>query len=242
MQQPLAIFDVDGTIFRWQLYYAIVLELREKGFFSAAIAEELDATFRGWESRNQSFSDFEHVAIAALTDLLPSLRTSDFESVVKNIISTSSHKTYAYTRSLASSLKKQGYFLLAVSGSPQEIAEPFVKQYGFDDCIGWIYEHKDGFFTGQTLRNTISDKAATITEYTAAHSMSLKGSIAVGDSRGDIAMLKLVDQPIAFNPSEELLTEALASGWKVVVERKNIAYSLVKGKNGNTILETTDRF
>lgn len=240
LNQPLAIFDVDGTLFRWQLYYAIVLDLRKKGFFSDTTAAEIDRTFHAWESRNQSFNEFEHVAITALTELLPNLSVEDFTASVQTTISNSSHKTYAYTRKLATELKQQGYFLLAVSGSPQEVAQPFVEQYGFNDCIGWIYEQKNGYFTGKITRNTVHDKAKIVQDYVAANGMSLKGSIAVGDSRGDIAMLKIVDQPIAFNPSEELLDEALASNWKIVIERKNIAYSLVKGSDGNTILETTD--
>lgn len=242
MNQRLAVFDIDGTLFRWQLYYAIVLKLRENDFFTEETAKQIDESFRGWESRNKSFGDFEKIAISALTDHLPRLSSTDFNQVVSDVMANSSHKTYAYTRNLAERLKAEGYFLLAVSGSPQEIAEPFVRQYGFDDCIGWLYEQKAGYFTGKIIRNTVHDKAALISDYVTQHNMTLEGSLAVGDSKGDIAMLKIVDQPIAFNPSEELLQEALEHGWKIVVERKNIAYSLTRGEDGNTVLETTDRF
>ena len=52
-------------------------------------------------------------------------------------------------------------------------------------------------------------------------------------------MLELVDQPVAFNPSEELLEVALERRWKVVIERKNIAYTLLK-QGGQTILAQTE--
>lgn len=242
MNRRLAVFDIDGTLFRWQLYYAIVLKLRENNFFTDEASKQIDESFRAWESRKKSFADFEKIAISALTDHLPRLSTADFNRVVSEVMANSSHKTYAYTRNLARQLKEEGYYLLAVSGSQQEIAEPFVRQYGFDDCIGWLYEQKDGYFTGKVIRNTVHDKAALIKEYAEQHDISLKDSLAIGDSKGDIAMLKLVDQPIAFNPSEELLQEALRHGWKIVVERKNIAYSLIRDNDGNTVLETTDRF
>ncbi len=242
MKQRLAIFDIDGTLFRWQLYYAIVLKLRENNFFSVEAAKQIDESFRAWEAREKSFSDFEEIAIAALNEHLPQLSSADFNKVVSDVMQRLSHKTYAYTRNLALVLKQQGYFLLAVSGSPQEIAEPFVRKYGFDDCMGWVYEQKEGYFTGKIVRNTVHDKAALIKDYVKEHDMSLTGSFAIGDSRGDIGMLKLVDQAIAFNPSQELLDEALQEGWKIVIERKNIAYSLAKGDDGNTVLETTDRF
>ena len=48
------------------------------------------------------------------------------------------------------------------------------------------------------------------------------GSIAVGDSEGDIEMLEAVESPIAFNPSKKLFHHAQTHGWKVVIERKNM--------------------
>ena len=35
--------------------------------------------------------------------------------------------------------------------------------------------------------------------------LSLKGSIGVGDTEGDVPVLKLVDKPICFNPNKKLL-------------------------------------
>ena len=58
------------------------------------------------------------------------------------------------------------------------------------------------------------------------HGAIWAGSIAVGDSESDIAMLASVESPIAFNPTKQLLAHAQAAGWKVVIERKNVIYEL----------------
>ena len=237
----LAVFDIDGTLFRWQLYYEIVLQLVEQGAFDERDTQAIRSSFHAWQSRNQPFHDFEKISIAAFAALLPKLGLKQFELTVDKVLSESSHKVYSYTRALAAELKDQGYFLLAISGSMQEIAEPFSKLYGFDDCIGWLYERKNGKFTGESERRTVGKKHLYIQDYVENHGFSLKGSVMIGDSAGDTTMLELADRPIAFNPNDELLDIALERGWEIVIERKNIAYNL-KESNGHFVLAKTDRF
>ena len=238
--QPLAIFDLDGTLFRWQLYYEVVLKLLERDFFSAEQAAEIRRAFHGWQSRTEAFHNFEVIAIDALTAHLPVLRVDEFSQIVGEVLDESSHKVYSYTRELAKKLKRDGYHLLAISGSMQEIAEPFALEYGFDACIGWLYERNGDYFTGNTTRVTVGRKGELIREYAKKHGFSFVRSIAIGDSKGDLEMLELVETPIAFNPNDELLEIAKNHGWRVVIERKNVAYTLEKGNDGSFVLAKTD--
>jgi phosphoserine phosphatase len=64
------------------------------------------------------------------------------------------------------------------------------------------------------------------------HGLTTSGSIAVGDSESDIAMLAAVEQPIAFNPTRGLFAEATSRGWQIVVERKNVVYDLNQSGGG----------
>ena len=238
--RKFAVFDIDGTVFRWQLYYEVVLRLAERGFFTNDEAHHLREQFNGWQSRTKTFHEFEVVAIEMLDKSLPLLPVSEFKQVIAEVLKDSSHKVHSYTRGLAARLKKEGYFLLALSGSMQEIAEPFSKLYGFDDCIGWLYEQKDGKFTGETLRQTVGNKAALLKQYAAEHGLSFEGSVGVGDSKGDIDILELVERPIAFNPSIELLEAARSGGWMIVIERKNVAYTLERSEDGTYLLAEAD--
>ena len=52
------------------------------------------------------------------------------------------------------------------------------------------------------------------------------GSVGVGDSEGDIEMLKVVKRPIAFNPDSKLYRVAKRNKWNIVVERKNVIHTL----------------
>jgi phosphoserine phosphatase len=52
-------------------------------------------------------------------------------------------------------------------------------------------------------------------------------------------MLSIVEQPLAFNPTKELFSHARKSGWRVVIERKNMTYEL-ESQNGSYILAKAD--
>jgi phosphoserine phosphatase len=71
------------------------------------------------------------------------------------------------------------------------------------------------------------------------HGLTWEDSYAVGDSGGDSSMLARVEHPIAFNPNNDLQTEAMKHGWPIVLERKSIAYRLEKGPDGTYILAET---
>ncbi len=238
----IAFFDLDGTLFRWQLFHELVFELKNQGLFDEETSESIEAALLKWQGKEFDWAEYETILIEGMKKHLTGMEVTVFESAAHSVIDRSGHKIYNYTRALADSLKRDGYFLLAVTGSYQEIAEPFARRYGFDDCIGALLPREDGVFTAPDSERVVyGQKAARIQEYIEGKDFTLEGSVAVGDSEGDIGMLELASTPIAFNPSEELLQMAMERGWRVVIERKNIAYTL--GANHESyVLETTDRF
>ena len=243
MAQRVAFFDLDGTFFRWQLYHELVFELKNREVFDAKTAIELDEALIAWQAHQQTWRDYEMKVINALEPTIESLETSLFEEAARAVVSRSGHKIYRYSKQLLDTLKQQGYFTLAISGSQQEIAEAFAEIYGFDACIGALYERKDGHFTGQVARRVPGRKHEIIQEFLEANpSITLEGSVAIGDSGGDISMLQMAERPIAFNPSSELLDEATKRGWDIVIERKNTAYTLKKDSDGQFVLAQTDSF
>lgn len=240
MAQKIAFFDLDGTFFRWQLYHNLVFELKDRGFFSEEAAARLDESLFDWQARQKTWYDYESDVITAFEPLLKSMDLHLFDEAAQAVVSKSGHKIYNYTKKLLDNLNSQGYFTLAISGSQQEIAESFANMYGFSDCIGVLYERSNGKLTGNVVRRVPGRKHEIIKEFLGSHpEITLEGSIAIGDSGGDISMLEIVDRPIAFNPSEELLAKAKENGWEIIIERKNIAYTLKRGDDGY-LLEKTD--
>jgi HAD superfamily phosphoserine phosphatase-like hydrolase len=135
---------------------------------------------------------------------------------------------YRYTRDLIKKLKKEGYFLLAISHSPSFIARAFGEEAGFDKVYGFFYETgpSDAFTGKVTDKELITNKAAVLRRAVRKEGLTLEGSIGVGDTETDIAMLELVDTPIAFNPNNALFDHAKKRHWNIVVERKDVIYDL----------------
>lgn len=237
-KRKVAVFDIDGTLFRWQLFHELAHDLIDE-FGDTNTNSTVKANFNGWKKREATWSDYEMSLLEAFTSLRPQISEAEFDRAAERIIYRSRQYAYRYTRELARTLKNKGYFLLAITGSDQEVAEPFCKHHNFDSCIGALYERKNGYMTAKQIRRTIGRKAEILRESVEKHDLTLEGSVGVGDSESDIEFLKLVDRPIAFNPTEGLLGVAKENNWEIVVERKNIAYSMKKGANDTFILADT---
>lgn len=238
--RKLAIFDLDGTVYRWQLYHELVFTLKDKEMFSPEAADQLDTAYDAWKNRQTSFDNYERQVIDTLVGSMTRIPPHVFDEAAQEVSERSGRKTYRYTLELMRKLKEDGYFLLAVSGSQQEVAELFARKFNFDDCIGSLYERDGNQFTGNIVRFIPGNKDIYIKEYADTHGFTLDDSVAVGDTGGDISMLDLVDHPIAFNPNGELLKVAQERGWKIVVERKNVALTLETDEHGHTSLTSTD--
>jgi len=226
-KMPFAVFDIDGTLVRWQLYHAVADALAKQGIIDSKTYVAIRDARMKWKQRTheESFKDYEKHLVATYEKLLTKLTTQQFEAAAQTVFEEYKDQVYTYTRDLIKTLKGKGYTLLVISGSQTEIVQKIASYYGFDDCVGSDYHQANGRFTGQKTL-TISAKDKVLQSLIAKHHLSLKGSIAVGDSTSDIVMLEVVEQPIAFNPEKKLFEHAKQKGWQIVIERKNMVYKL----------------
>lgn len=236
--KKFAVFDIDGTLYRWQLYHELVQELAFAGVFASQAFHELNERWNKWRGGDISFDNYEQYVVEVMVKNLPLIPVKTFETACDKVVEQSQHKTHHYPRQLLKNLKNQGYTIIAITGSQQELIERFGKHYGFDVVVGVIYERKDGRFTGEITRPTIGKKPEILRQIVDENNLDWVDSIAIGDSDGDANLLELVERPIAFNPSSGLFYRAKTEGWPVVVERKNIAYRMEKQGNVLVLAET----
>jgi len=231
-----AVFDIDGTLIRWQLYHAIADHLVKLGYIKPTDFASIKEARMDWKRRSPeaSFKTYEVELIAAYEKALVKLTPEELGKAVDSVFDEYKDQVYIYTRDLIQSLKTEGYMLFAISGSQTEIVEKIAAYYGFDAYLGTVYEKQADKFTGtKVFHAEFKDKAlqGLIDRY----GLDKNGSIAVGDSKGDIPMLKMVEIPIAFNPEQALFSESVKNGWKIVIERKDMVYEL-EARNGTYVL------
>jgi HAD superfamily phosphoserine phosphatase-like hydrolase len=231
MKRKFAAFDIDGTVFRSHLYWEVVLSLARSGKLHPELNKRTLKLYDAWKRRThiEAFEEFVLQTIVAIDGLLEELDPPAYDKALAKALPPVLDHTYFFTKNLIKELKRQDYFLLAVSGSRIEEVEMFAKHHKFDDWVGQVYERTaDGKkYTGKVLK-TYTDKRILIEKFVKKHDLTYKESYAVGDTGGDISMLESVDNPIAFNPNGALLEHAKKKGWKIIVERKNIVYEMNK--------------
>jgi HAD superfamily hydrolase (TIGR01490 family) len=227
MKRPFAVFDIDGTLIRWQLYHATADALVRLGYVDKDEYQAIKQARMAWKRRDndEAFKTYEGQLVQLYERILLQLSAEQYDHAAQVVFDEYKDQVYRYTRDLILELKAKDYLLFAISGSQTEIVGKIARHYGFDDHIGTFYERQQGKFTGDRKLHAGS-KHVILDELVKKHDASYTDSIAVGDSEGDITMLDVVDQPIAFNPTAKLFMAAKEHGWKVVVERKNMVYQL----------------
>lgn len=234
--KPLAVFDVDGTLYRSNLLVDLVHQLVRQGSFPASIVDDFREAQMIWKIERQRKSYVEYIdqLISAYVEHLPGLTVEKLKMAVDKIIHHSTGLMYVYARDLLKSLKKT-HHLVVISGSPVEVVTPFVNQLGIKEVHGTTFEISSGVYTGKVLKVGTRQKGQTLRQVAERVNLDFKGSVAMGDTDSDIGMLDLVERPIAFNPNKELFEHAFQRGWEIVFERKDMILHL--GKKGNFSVE-----
>jgi len=227
MIRKLAVFDIDGTIFRSSLVVELVDALIQEGIFKASVGKTYAKSYKRWLEREDDYDKYIGDVVKAFLKNIKGVEHKKYSTIANKVIAFHKNRVYKYTRDLTQELKKKGYFLLAISHSPNEPVQKFASELGFDEIYGRIFEvGKNGRLTGEMMyRDFIDNKGEVIKHVVKKHGLTLKNSIGVGDTEQDIPVLKLVEKPICFNPNAKLYKHAKKKKWKIVVERKDVIYN-----------------
>lgn len=234
-KRPFAAFDIDGTIFRWQLYHELFDAFVEEGLVSTGAATSVLEAREAWRERRADYESYEMTLVRAMTASIVGVEVERFNRIADTILKAKGHHIYKYTLDLLKDLKAKGYAIIAISGSYQQLVDRFAKLHDIDIAVGREHVVKNGRLTDRSSE-IFGHKDKVLKDIAERYDLDWHGSYAVGDSGGDIAMLEIVENPIAFNPDEKLKAKAIEEGWTIVVERKSIAYTLERGPNGTYVL------
>ena len=227
-KQKVAVFDVDGTIFRSSLLIQIVSALIEGGAFPKE-ARHIYATQQNrWLNREGSYEEYINAVVEAFASHLKGIHYGVLADAAEEMVGAQWKHTYRYTRDLLVHLKARDYYLLAVSNSPKTILDKLCSRLGFDKAYGTVYEiGPHDCFTGTVLdEHLIFNKANILKRAVEKENLTLLHSVGVGDTESDIPFLEMVAKPICFNPNMKLHRYAKRMEWNIVVERKDVVYEL----------------
>src|SRR5918997_6643622 len=120
-EDPLAVFDVDGTLFRRGLLPALTRRLVEEGVFSERVREELSRDYYAWVERRGSYETYDQLVMELFLRELEGVSVAELRRCATVEVEAHGRRLHIYTRDLTRRLKQAGYHLIAISGSPQEV-------------------------------------------------------------------------------------------------------------------------
>ncbi len=227
VREPLAVFDVDGTLFRRGLLPALTRRLVDEGVFSERVREELSRDYYAWVERRGSYEIYDELVVELFLRELEGVPVAELRRCATVEVEAHGRRLHMYTRDVTRRLRQAGYHLIAISGSPQEILDLFLKPLGFDRSWGTVLaQDARECYTGEMLHNPFKNKRQVLQKFMEDAGVGLEGSVGMGDTLSDVGFLELVRTPIAFNPNRSLFEAARRWNWAIVVERKDVIYNL----------------
>ena len=227
-KKPIAIFDIDGTIFRSSLILELFKKLTVRGVISKNAVAKVKESEARWLDRTGNYDDYMWASVNSFRKEITGKSKQKVVAASKEVIAELKYRTYRFTLDLLNRIRKK-YFTIAISGSIHEVVSEYNKFLKFDK----IYATEMGVdekrrYTGTVLHEPPKYKKELIIRYMQSHDLSLKNSVGVGDTESDIGFLEVVDNPIAFNPNRKLAEVARHNGWPIVIERKDLIVQLSK--------------
>lgn len=227
-KNKIAVFDIDGTIFRSSLAIELIDLFIGRGIFPEQAKIDIEKDYLSWFHREASYDNYIRQVVQTFLRYIPGCEYDLALEAAEEVVAGQGGRVYRYTRNLINQLAKD-HFLLAISGSPSFVVSIFARKMGFDASFGQEFEVSNNRFTGKDPgRDTINNKELVAKSYIDSLNtpIDLSQSLAIGDSMADYSILNIVGNPIAFNPEKQLAETALDKGWKIVVERKNVIYDI----------------
>ena len=231
----LAVFDIDGTVFRSSLIIELFNELVRRGIFPAEAQTEIDRDYRAWLDRKGHYNDYLMKLVRVFYKNVAGTAVQKIEQVVRIVIARQKNRVYRYPRQLIKNFRRDRFKMIVISNSPEMLVRRFAEALKFDAAIGHTLEIKDGIYTGRSIVGgeprpgiAFMDKVKVLDNFikTKGLNVDLAHSVMIGDSEGDLPLMRHVGRPIAFNPSLPLARTARRNGWPIVVERKDVVYDI----------------
>ena len=229
-QKKIAIFDIDGTIFRKNLHFELINELAWLKVFPNAVRRELTEVYSGWLEHSGTYEDYRKAIVRIYAEHIKGVSETAVREAARIVVPFHARRTYLFSESLIQELRAKDYHLLAISGSPIEIVEEYNEHYlHFDRVFGSIYsKDEQGIYTGVAEFEPSRNKGEVLQQYIYEHGLTLEDSYAIGDTESDASILRMVTHPIAFNPNQNLKVMADTEGWRIVLEKKDVVYEIAK--------------
>lgn len=212
----LAIFDLDNTLLSIDSDHAWGEFLLEQGAVDpVAYREANDRFLADYEAGTLDIHAFLEVALRPLAENSPEQLAAWHQQFMASKIEP---HILAKGEELLARHRTRGDTLLIVTATNRFITGPIAERLGVDDLIAVEPEVVDGRYTGR-VSGTPSyreGKVVRLEAWLADKEHTLDDAWFYSDSHNDLALLELVEYPVAVDPDPSLREVAEARGWRII--------------------------
>jgi len=212
----LALFDLDNTLIAGDSDYEWGKWLVYKGKVDSGHYQQMNERFyRDYERGVLDIHAYLDFALAPLAEIDKKELDALHREFMAQIITP---MWLIGAENLLAKHRKRGDMLVIISATNRFIVEPICKKLGVDEIIATEPEVCDGHYTGR-VSGTPSyqeGKVKRLQCWLKGRRETLRDSYFYSDSINDLALLQLVDNPVAVDPDAELRVEAETRGWPVI--------------------------
>ena len=200
----LVILDLDGTLTQERSIWEYIHKRLEKWY---GFAEDYQRQFLAGEITYERFCELD-------AEVWKGMKVEEFLEIVKTV------PFHLGVDELISYLKNKGLKLSMVSSGLSILSNWVHEKYGFDYSVSNDLIHENGLLTGKVKIQVRYDKKAEwVKKILKQFGAKPEEAIAIGDSRGDIDMFRVVAFSVAFNSSCQDLDQIAT----VCIQSKNLA-------------------
>ena len=231
MTKPLALFDLDKTMFDGPTYEPLMAAQIDNNLLDMAVVRQTDDIMSRYMADTLGYEDFVREITATWAQGLVGIDAQDIQSCANEFFAKTD-RFFGYVKPTIEILKPTHEIVL-ITGSPQFTANAVAKVFGISKTFSTVFSESDGKFTGQvdSFLATRHDKNDVIRHLTDIH--PFEGSYGFGDSEGDIEILRAIQHAVCIRPTEGLRMLAIENGWIVIEDDKELS-----SHNGLSILNT----
>ncbi|HVZ12724.1 MAG TPA: HAD family phosphatase [Patescibacteria group bacterium] len=211
-QKSIAFFDIDRTAYKGFLLEPLATRSAESNLISADAFDGMKQIYGAYSKGELQYETAVERILATWARGLEGRTVEEVEKFTQNYLDNDGDNFYPYVGEIVEKIR-DSHDIYFVTGEPQFVARMTAERYGAQGFLATEFETVDGVFTGN-INSALSHrhhKRDAIEGLIATR--QYEGSMAFGDSEGDIEMLEDVEYPICVVPTPGLREHAEARGW-----------------------------
>ncbi len=208
-------FDVDGTLYNGESSLDFIRFAVEHNHIEKDILETIQALSSEYRSGNLSYFSLVRNTIETVTKSFHTMSTSHIDEIASKWTLSSYFNPYDFSKPLMTFLTSHGITPVLVSATPQPLIQAIAHTIGAHATLATEPEVINGVYSGTITRLLNGEeKPKAILDLITSSDQILIG---VGDSTGDIPMLRLAQHAFVINiHQDEFRIESQKQKWTCV--------------------------